>query len=257
MNRGLLGQTPRNTVQADDEPDQQLEAPVTDGAKPSTRAIIGVVLNRSSTDANKLQCPEPECEELFSTEEDIRKHLLANIKKHGHCGLCPADRTLKSTKTDSLKNHIKAHIENGRKEECDTCHKFFPRADLAGHKMVKHGSQDEQKYPCTDSKCKTKGKSFKNAKELNKHVKECHSEVIVKCEHCGSELKESSLRVHLELACTSNPARRPREKVRCPKCSNVVLRQGFPRHMEGHGQSADIESFLDQLEVVDDASDEE
>jgi len=36
MNRGLLGQTPRNTVQADDEPYQQLEAPVTDGAKPST-----------------------------------------------------------------------------------------------------------------------------------------------------------------------------------------------------------------------------
>jgi len=27
--------------------------------------------------------------------------------------------------------------------------------------------------------------------------------------------------------------------------------------MEGHGQSADIESFLDQLEVVEDASDEE
>jgi len=218
-------------VQADDLQDQQSGAPATDGAKPSARAIIGVVLNRSSSDPTELQCPEPGCEELFSSEEDLRKHLVASIKKHSHCSLCPAERVLKSTKTDSLNNHVKAHIENGRKEECDTCHKFFPREDLAGHKMVKHGAQDEQKYPCTDSKCKIKGKSFKDAKELNKHIKECHSEVFINCEHCSSELKEFSIRVHLELACTSNPVRRPKKRVRCPNCSNIVLRQGFPRHI--------------------------
>jgi len=87
-NRGLLGQTPRNKVQADDEQDQQSGAPVTDGAKPSARAIVGIVLNRSSSNPTKLQCPEPGCEELFGTEEQLRKHLVSNIKKHGHCSLC-------------------------------------------------------------------------------------------------------------------------------------------------------------------------
>jgi len=121
--------------------------------------------------------------------------------------------------------------------------------------MVKHGSRDEQEYPCTDTKCKTKGKSYKTLKELNKHIKQCHSEVLIKCDHCGSEMKAFSMRVHLELACASNPARKPRERVRCPECSNVVLRQGLPRHMEGHNQSADIESLLDQPEVVEDEED--
>jgi len=89
MNKGLLGKTSRNAVQ--DEQDQQVGAPVTDGAKPSARAVVGISLNRSSAYPNSLQCPEPDCEELFGTEEQLRKHLVANMKKHGHCSLCPAD----------------------------------------------------------------------------------------------------------------------------------------------------------------------
>jgi len=118
--------------------------------------------------------------------------------------------------------------------------------------MVKHGSQDEQKYSCNDSNCKSKRKNFKTPKELNKHMRRSRSELFIKCEHCGSELKAFSMRVHLELAFASNPARKPRQRVRYPECSDVVLRQGFPRHMEGHNQSADIESSLDQLEVIED-----
>ena len=81
-------------MQADDH-DQQVQRPVIDGGKPSARAIVGVALTRSLSNPDKIQCPEPECEELFSTEEQLSKHLVANIKKNSHCSLCPADRVLK------------------------------------------------------------------------------------------------------------------------------------------------------------------
>ena len=98
---------------------------------------------------------------------------------------------------------------------CDIYHKFFAREELAGHGIVKYSSRTSRSIlTVIVGECKIEGKSFKNTKELDKHIRKYHSEVLIKCEYCGSELKESSLRVHLELACASNPARRPRERVR-------------------------------------------
>jgi len=58
----------------------------------------------------------------------LREHVLASVKKYGHCVLYPAERILKSTEMESLESHVR-HILRmvERKSACVNCLRHSPR----------------------------------------------------------------------------------------------------------------------------------
>jgi len=84
----------------------------------NTRAVSGIVL--LTNEAGQLQCPESNCSEVFAEEVTLREHVYQQIQKGGTCVICPDGRELdtRPNRQSTVEDHIRAHIENGRKSKC-------------------------------------------------------------------------------------------------------------------------------------------
>jgi len=209
---------------------------------PKSREVCGVLLAKDS--AGQIICPDPDCSSTFKDEKALRGHLVKAIKDAKQCVLCPPDYEMKSLKDDTVRKHVKSHINNGRKEKCDECGELT--TDLAGHTMVKHGSASQQLHPC--SYC---GKGFKSVRDVNKHERDVHTEDEIKCEYCGSGMKPASLVHHHKYGCVDSPTFKIGERVQCPDCTATPRRQNFGRHMKVHKRNIEIASILEGLEAIE------
>lgn len=187
-----------------------------------SRELVGVVLVQNTN--GHFKCPANDCTSTFPTEKELNGHLVRKIKDNEECCMCPPGRKLPSFKDYTIRDHVKSHIDNGRKQRCTICGKLV--ADLVAHTMVKHGSMTEQKYSCWTCK-----KGFASQKELNAHEKKVHNEDYGICEYCNIELKKKSIRHHHTHSWQKSPFSRARERVKCPFCSITPMRQGFGRHL--------------------------
>ena len=140
----------------------------------------------------------------------VRKSLINHIRlKHGDAKQFACQHCVyQTTKKDHLEKHIRSQHEKV-KEICEVCGKgFSDRSNLIKHIRTFHpaiktndeesvGVAIETKRKATDTlenqpkkskgslKCNTCSAEFKELKNLNKHVKNIHSDKNIKCDACS------------------------------------------------------------------------